>query len=54
LQRLYPGARLFAQQKAVSIPILAGVANAEGTDAELIAWLTGLLEAIFPPPAVVE
>jgi transcription-repair coupling factor (superfamily II helicase) len=50
LQRLYPGARLFAQQKAVSIPILAGVSNAEGTDAELIAWLTGLLEAIFPPP----
>jgi transcription-repair coupling factor (superfamily II helicase) len=53
LQRLYPGARLFAQQKAVSIPILAGVANAEGTDAELIAWLTGLLQAIFPPPAPV-
>jgi len=50
LQRLYPGARLFAQQKAVSIPMLAGVSNAEGTDAELIAWLTGLLEAIFPPP----
>jgi transcription-repair coupling factor (superfamily II helicase) len=52
LQRLYPGARLFAQQKAVSIPILAGVTNPEGTDAELIAWLAGLLEAIFPAPDV--
>jgi len=49
LQRLYPGARVFAQQKALSIPILAGVSNPEGTDAELIAWLTGLLGAIFPP-----
>jgi transcription-repair coupling factor (superfamily II helicase) len=50
LQRLYPGARLFAQQKSASIPMLAGVVNRDGTDAELIAWLTGLLEAIFPPP----
>jgi transcription-repair coupling factor (superfamily II helicase) len=54
LQRLYPGARLFAQQKAVSIPILAGITNPEGTDAELIAWLSGLLEAIFPAPIPIE
>jgi hypothetical protein len=31
--------------------MLAGITNPEGTDAELIAWLTGLLSAIFPPPA---
>ena len=54
LQRLYPGARLFAQQKAASIPMLAGITNPEGTDAELIAWLSGLLEAIFPAPVVAE
>jgi len=38
---------------ASAFPMLAGVANPEGTDAELISWLTGLLEAIFPPPAAV-
>jgi transcription-repair coupling factor (superfamily II helicase) len=46
LQRLYPGARLFAQQKAASIPI-----PAEQSDGELITWVTGLLDAIFPAPA---
>ncbi|MCU1416309.1 MAG: mfd [Schumannella sp.] len=46
LQRLYPGARLFAQQKAVSIPM-----PSDPSDAELIAWVTGLLDAIFPAPA---
>jgi transcription-repair coupling factor (superfamily II helicase) len=44
LQRLYPGARIFAQQKALSIPM-----PVDPTDAELIAWVTGLLDAIFPP-----
>jgi transcription-repair coupling factor (superfamily II helicase) len=47
LQRLYPGARLFAAQKAASIPM-----PHDPSDAELVAWVTGLLEAIFPPPAV--
>ncbi|HEV7741770.1 MAG TPA: transcription-repair coupling factor [Pseudolysinimonas sp.] len=45
LQRLYPGARLFAQQKAISIPM-----PPDPSDAELIAWVTGLLDAIFPAP----
>jgi transcription-repair coupling factor (superfamily II helicase) len=47
LQRLYPGARLFAQQKAISVPI-----PRDASDADLIAWLTGLLDAIFPAPVV--
>jgi len=53
LQRLYPGARLFAQAKAISVPLFAG---APGTDAphddpQLIDWVTGLLNAVFPPKA---
>jgi transcription-repair coupling factor (superfamily II helicase) len=41
LQRLYPGARTFAQAKALSIPLPSG------TDAELIAWVGGVLHALF-------
>ena len=48
LQRLYPGARLFAQAKAISVPLFAGIPNPEHSDSELIAWVTGLLAAIFP------
>ncbi len=51
LQRLYPGARLFAQQKAISVPMLAGIASPQHTDGELVDWVTGLLAAIFPPPS---
>jgi transcription-repair coupling factor (superfamily II helicase) len=43
LQRMYPGARLFAQQKAISVPM-----PAEVSDAELIEWVAGLLDAVFP------
>jgi transcription-repair coupling factor (superfamily II helicase) len=54
LQRLYPGARLFEQAKAISVPLFAGLANPEHTDAELIEWVTTLLGSIFPPkPAAV-
>jgi transcription-repair coupling factor (superfamily II helicase) len=42
LQRMYQGARYFAQANAVSVPL-----PAEPTDAELIAWTSGLLVAIF-------
>jgi len=49
LQRLYPGARLFAQANAMSVPLFAGLPNADHTDAELIDWVAGLLAAIFPP-----
>jgi len=45
LQRMYPGARIFAAQKAISVAM-----PQEPADAELIAWVTGLLEAIFPQP----
>lgn len=44
LQRLYSGARVFAQQKAISVPM-----PSDPGDAELIAWATGLLDALFPP-----
>jgi transcription-repair coupling factor (superfamily II helicase) len=49
LQRLYPGARIFAQQKALSVPM-----PGDPTDAELIGWVTGLLDAMFPAPVAAE
>ncbi len=52
LQRLYPGAKYFAQAGAVSVPmpVLDGVPLA---DAELIKWTADLLTAIFPSPKAV-
>nr|WP_255447303.1 transcription-repair coupling factor [Schumannella soli] len=44
LQRMYPGARLFAAQHAVSVPM-----PADTVDADLVAWVGALLGAIFPP-----
>lgn len=41
LQRMYPGARQFAQAKALSIPLPSG------SDADLIAWVGGVLTALF-------
>ncbi|MGN6325027.1 transcription-repair coupling factor [Pseudolysinimonas sp.] len=43
LQRLYPGARLFAQAKALSVPL-----PKDADDAALVAWVGELLDAIFP------
>ena len=45
LKRMYPGAREFAQAKALSIPL------PQGTDAELIAWVGGVLTALFAKDA---
>jgi len=45
LQRLYPGARLFAQAKALSVPLPKDV-----DDAALVAWVGEFLDAIFPAP----
>ena len=42
LKRMYPGARLFAQAKALSIPLPENT-----TDQELIAWVGGVLGALF-------
>jgi len=52
LQRLYPGAKYFAQAGAVSVPmpVVDGVPLA---DAELIKWTADLLTAIFPSPKAV-
>jgi len=57
LQRLYPGARLFAQAKAISVPLFAGASGTDAPhdDSDLIEWVAGLLAAIFPPtPSVVQ
>ncbi|WP_022881390.1 transcription-repair coupling factor [Gryllotalpicola ginsengisoli] len=50
LQRMYPGSRHFAQQRAISVPIKQ-VNGQPLPDAELIAWVGELLNAIFPLPA---
>ncbi|MHB1171923.1 MAG: transcription-repair coupling factor [Lacisediminihabitans sp.] len=46
LQRMFPGARYFAQTRSVSVPlpVRAGVPLA---DADFIEWVSGLLVAIF-------
>ncbi|QTX04152.1 transcription-repair coupling factor [Agromyces archimandritae] len=45
LERLYPGAKVFAQNDVILVPM----PEAAG-DAELLAWVGKLLTAIFPPP----
>jgi transcription-repair coupling factor (superfamily II helicase) len=56
MQRLYPGARQFVEAKALSVPMLVGIANPQNTDDELIEWVAGLLGALFPvaAPATAE
>jgi len=46
LQRLYPGARYFAQTRSISVP-LPKVDGQSPNDASLIAWTSGLLVSIF-------
>ena len=49
LQRMYPGARYFAQAKALSVPMPR--INAEPLeDSDLIGWVATLLGALFPVP----
>ena len=49
LQRMYPGARIVAAQKVALVPL--PVKDGEALpDAELIGWVRGLLDAIFPLP----
>jgi transcription-repair coupling factor (superfamily II helicase) len=47
LQRMYPGSKHFAAQRAISVPMPRPDGVAPG-DRELIAWTAGLLGAIFP------
>jgi transcription-repair coupling factor (superfamily II helicase) len=49
LQRMYPGARVFAQTNSMTVPM-----PRDPADAELLEWVSGLLAAIFPPPVAVE
>ncbi|MFB2556505.1 transcription-repair coupling factor [Herbiconiux liangxiaofengii] len=48
LQRMYPGSKYFSQTNAVTVP-LPVVDGAVLADAELIAWVAQLLDAIFAP-----
>ncbi|WP_350349409.1 transcription-repair coupling factor [Agromyces sp. G08B096] len=54
LERLYPGAKLFAQNDVILVPFPTPGGEAPG-DADLIEWVSRLLTAIFPvepaPPA---
>ncbi|WP_353987504.1 transcription-repair coupling factor [Ruicaihuangia caeni] len=47
LQRMYPGAKHFAQARAISIP-LPKAGGAVLADGALVEWTASLLEAIFP------
>ncbi|HEY0249389.1 MAG TPA: transcription-repair coupling factor, partial [Gryllotalpicola sp.] len=49
LQRMYPGSKHFAQQRAISVPLKV-VDGHPLSDTELIAWVGELLNAIFPLP----
>lgn len=49
LQRMYPGSRYFTQTGVLSVP-LPDKHGQPLDDAELIAWVTQLLTAIFPAP----
>ncbi|MET1015211.1 MAG: transcription-repair coupling factor [Leifsonia flava] len=49
LQRMYPGSRYFTQTGVLSVP-LPDKHGQPLEDAELIAWVTQLLTAIFPAP----
>ncbi|CAN5149268.1 transcription-repair coupling factor [soil metagenome] len=53
LQRLYPGARYFAQTRSVSVPIPAK-GGAPMTDDQLIEWTGQLLVAIFGAELTVD
>ena len=53
LQRMYPGARYFAQTKSVSVPMPRTNGQAPD-DAELISWVSSLLVAIFGAELVAE
>jgi transcription-repair coupling factor (superfamily II helicase) len=49
LQRMYPGARWFAQANAVSVPLPRAHGQAPSDD-ELIVWVEQLLSAIYSAP----
>jgi transcription-repair coupling factor (superfamily II helicase) len=58
LQRMYPGSRYLAAQHAVLVP-MPRVNGDALADADLVAWATSLLDAIFPvaevqPAAIAE
>jgi transcription-repair coupling factor (superfamily II helicase) len=50
LQRLYPGAKLLSGGEAMVVPLPTAGGDPLG-DAELLAWVTQLLDALFPLPA---
>ena len=53
LERMYPGARHFAQNDVILVPF--PVVNGElPGDADLIDWVSRLVTAIFPLPEAAE
>ncbi|WP_157156858.1 transcription-repair coupling factor [Diaminobutyricimonas sp. LJ205] len=50
LQRMYPGSRYFAQTSSISVPLPKQGGEPVG-DAELLVWVAGFFDAIFPAPA---
>ena len=52
LQRMYPGAKYFAQANALSVP-MPRVNGEPLADSDLIDWTATLLAAIFPVPVTV-
>jgi transcription-repair coupling factor (superfamily II helicase) len=53
LQRMYQGARYFAQAKALSVP-MPRINGEPLEDSDLIDWVAQLLSAIFPAPVAVS
>lgn len=49
LERMYPGSKLFAQNDVILVPFPTPGGEAPG-DADLIAWVSRLVEVIFPAP----
>ncbi len=53
LERMYPGAKHFAQNDVILVPFPTPGGEAPG-DADLIAWVSNLVTAIFPAPEPAE
>jgi transcription-repair coupling factor (superfamily II helicase) len=53
LQRMYPGAKYFAQANALSVP-MPRINGEPLADSDLIDWTATLLAAIFPAPVAVH
>jgi transcription-repair coupling factor (superfamily II helicase) len=53
LERMYPGAKVFAQNDVILVPFPTPGGEAPG-DGDLIAWVSNLIGVIFPTPEAAE